>query len=57
VPVRPAQEGEDVVVDDVADAGGQAGADERELAILTECVLHGGGELAQLHDLVVVDFV
>jgi hypothetical protein len=64
-------EGEDVVVDDVvddvavavavavadADAGGQAGADERELAILTERVLHGSGEFAQVLDLVLVDLV
>ena len=52
-----AQEGEDVVIDDVAHAGRQAGAGEREIATLAEGVLHGGGDLAQFLNLVLVNLV
>lgn len=52
-----AQESEDLVVDDVAHAGGQSGAGECELAAFPERVLHRGGDLAQLLELVLVHLV
>ena len=53
----PAEEGEHFVVDDIGDRQGEPSADERQLPLLSESVLHGRGELPQLGDLVVVDLV
>ena len=57
MPFNPAQEGEDLIVDEVAHAGGQPGAGEGEFAAFPERMLHDGGNLAQSRGLVVVDLV
>ena len=52
VALRPPEEGEHLVVHDVADGQGQAGTHEGELALFPEGVLQRRGELAELADLV-----